>query len=280
MKSYRNFDPLDRICYNEMDQCRIVPNHSWGTGRCVVDRKINKSRMTRVLLLAFAACLAMPFGNTVLAQQIDEKKVAVADSHVVKLKEAESSSEFHGFLNKGDMVVILDESNPDYLLVSMHEQKFYVPANQVKVISVQETYTPGIRARVRAEDVNVRAKPTIDAQIVCMLKKGTLVDVSQKVDNWYKVSTGKTFGYISSEYLQMHDVEPETAYLTLTMGMSGTEVKRLQQELSRRGYLDGRVNGTYGAKTRDAVKHFQAEQGVLADGIARPDVQKMLYGEK
>lgn len=241
-------------------------------------RKMKKSRMTGVLSLAFAACVAMPF--VAHAQQIDEKKVAVADSQVVKLKEAASHAESQGILNKGDVVFVLDESNSDYLFVSMHEQKFYVPSNQVKVISVQETYTPDIRARVRVEDVNVRARPNTDAQIVCVLKKGTLVDISQKIDNWYKISTGKIFGYINSEYLETHDIDPEAAYLTLTMGMSGVEVKRLQQELNRRGYLDGRVSGTYGAKTRDAVKHFQTDQGLLADGVARPDVQKTLYGEK
>lgn len=49
-----------------------------------------------------------------------------------------------------------------------------------------------------------------------------------------------------------------------------TEVKELQQMLTDLGFLNDKVDGIFGSKTEKAVKAFQKEYGLTADGIAWP----------
>lgn len=54
------------------------------------------------------------------------------------------------------------------------------------------------------------------------------------------------------------------------MGSTGSEVRQIQQKLVNWGYLNDKVDGIYGTKTRDAVIAFQKKNGLTADGIAGP----------
>lgn len=55
---------------------------------------------------------------------------------------------------------------------------------------------------------------------------------------------------------------------SLKQGSRGSEVKQLQKNLIGMGYLDGSADGIYGAKTKTAVKEFQKDFGLSADGNA------------
>ena len=55
---------------------------------------------------------------------------------------------------------------------------------------------------------------------------------------------------------------------SLKQGSSGTQVKQLQRNLAGLGYLTDAADGKFGAKTSAAVKEFQADFGLTADGIA------------
>ena len=48
---------------------------------------------------------------------------------------------------------------------------------------------------------------------------------------------------------------------------SGEEVARLQQKLYVIGYNPGTIDGKFGSRTKDAVKLFQADSGLLGDGV-------------
>ncbi|HIS77592.1 MAG TPA: spore cortex-lytic enzyme [Candidatus Merdivicinus excrementipullorum] len=54
------------------------------------------------------------------------------------------------------------------------------------------------------------------------------------------------------------------------VGSRGNEVKAIQQELKDRGLYNGNVDGIFGSATESAVKRFQQQQGLTADGIAGP----------
>lgn len=56
---------------------------------------------------------------------------------------------------------------------------------------------------------------------------------------------------------------------TLRSGDRGEDVVRLQTLLQSRGYAID-IDGIYGAKTKAAVKAFQAENGLTADGVCGP----------
>lgn len=51
------------------------------------------------------------------------------------------------------------------------------------------------------------------------------------------------------------------------MGSRGSEVRNIQTRLKNWGYYKGSVDGIYGTLTRSAVKAFQKNHGIKADGI-------------
>ena len=59
-----------------------------------------------------------------------------------------------------------------------------------------------------------------------------------------------------------------TQAATLKQGSKGTDVKQLQKNLIGLGFLEGSADGSYGSKTKAAVKEFQAEFGLNPDGNA------------
>lgn len=51
-------------------------------------------------------------------------------------------------------------------------------------------------------------------------------------------------------------------------GSRGAEVSAIQVRLSSLGYYKGNIDGIYGSATEAAVKQFQYDNGLVADGIA------------
>ena len=66
------------------------------------------------------------------------------------------------------------------------------------------------------------------------------------------------------------DSAPETQMPTLRMGSRRFEVHLLQANLKELGYHLGRVDGIFGRRTRASVMAFQADHGLVVDGIAGP----------
>jgi len=62
----------------------------------------------------------------------------------------------------------------------------------------------------------------------------------------------------------------------LSYGSSGDDVSALQQALADKGYDVGEIDGIYGTKTREAVKHFQEDNSLTVDGIAGPQTLEAL----
>ena len=79
-------------------------------------------------------------------------------------------------------------------------------------------------------------------------------------DYRYWVQTAIDEG-VEVEYVDVTNVNP-----TLRRGDSGDDVKRLQQRLRDLGYGIS-VDGKYGSATEQAVKDFQEEHGLVADGV-------------
>ena len=71
---------------------------------------------------------------------------------------------------------------------------------------------------------------------------------------------------------------PTPTVLLLRVGSAGDEVTRLQTRLKELGYYSGEVDGQYGQGTADAVKLFQGQHNLIADGIAGTDTRFILYG--
>ena len=72
---------------------------------------------------------------------------------------------------------------------------------------------------------------------------------------------------------------PEPAYRTLRKGDEGPEVVTLQQALTELGYLSGAADGNFGTGTQTAVKKFQEDNNLDADGIAGKMTQEALFAK-
>lgn len=63
---------------------------------------------------------------------------------------------------------------------------------------------------------------------------------------------------------------------TLKRGMSGTDVALVQKILSEQGYPVGSIDGVAGAKFDKSIRMFQAEKGLVVDGVCGPKTWMML----
>ena len=70
---------------------------------------------------------------------------------------------------------------------------------------------------------------------------------------------------VLSFFLPTDDGVAEAA--VLKQGSSGATVKTMQTKLINWGYLSGKADGIFGAKTKAAVIKFQRNNGLAADGI-------------
>lgn len=64
---------------------------------------------------------------------------------------------------------------------------------------------------------------------------------------------------------------------TLRYGDSGDAVRRLQTRLSELGFYEARVSGGYYKVTQNAVRAFQRQNGLSADGVAGRATQEALF---
>ena len=58
-----------------------------------------------------------------------------------------------------------------------------------------------------------------------------------------------------------------TKKTTSTVSMKGASLKNIQIALANAGYYNGKIDGKIGSKSREAIKDFQRDNGLKADGI-------------
>ncbi len=133
--------------------------------------------------------------------------------------------------------------------------------------------------------------------LTTLYKQGTIVALqgaTQQANNytWYSVRAAGVNGWIRGDMLRILTKQeaaaldqtggtgtpPAAGYRRLELGSMGEDVSRLQQELSRLGYLrPGYTPGTYDYQTRTAVMEYQKAVNLFVDGIAGNDTQHKLY---
>ena len=69
----------------------------------------------------------------------------------------------------------------------------------------------------------------------------------------------------------------EQVFRTLSQGVEGEDVRRMQIRLAALEYYAGDLTGVYGANTRSAVEAFQADFGLEVTGVADPTTQAQMY---
>ena len=66
------------------------------------------------------------------------------------------------------------------------------------------------------------------------------------------------------------------ALAVMKVGASGDRVVQVQQRLQELGYFKSKATGYYGSVTQKAVKQFQQNNGLVADGVIGPNTEQAL----
>lgn len=72
---------------------------------------------------------------------------------------------------------------------------------------------PNRTGLVNANSLNVRPEPSTDKPAVGALKRGTKVEILEKVEGWYRIKAGSLSGYVSGDYITIVDATPVADYL-------------------------------------------------------------------
>ena len=97
---------------------------------------------------------------------------------------------------------------------------------------------------------------------------GVVVDCSVNVRS--VGMSGWTHYAIPAGLYSEEEIPVETVKPILRRGSRGDNVRELQRQLTDLGYSCGVADGVFGAKTETAVKDFQRDHGLKADGIVGP----------
>ena len=121
------------------------------------------------------------------------------------------------------------------------------------------------------------------------LPKGEEVTILGTKGSWYKVNYGRFTGYVMQKYVKTSSGSGlstreqikaiGSAPGAMRIGDETSDVKKLQKALEILGFYEGEIDGIYGDGTAAAVKAYQKQNGLDADGIAGPGTVKSIFGK-
>ena len=228
----------------------------------------------------------------------------VTNDQVNMRRNASSTSTILERIPAGDSLTVLG-SQGNYYKVSYKGRTGYVIQKYVvifgdAVVTAAPTAEPtatGYPYETTTNDqVNLRAKASINSQKLTSIPEGATVTVEKLSGSFAKVSYKGKSGYCKQDYLNLKKIVKATAtpapvatpspvenassYLVLQMGSSGSHVAALQEALIELGFLSGNVDGIFGAGTQNAVIAFQQKNDYPATGIVDANLQAFLYSGK
>ena len=133
--------------------------------------------------------------------------------------------------------------------------------------------------------VKLRKVAQTEGEVILTIPAGSVVTVYDRTSNGFaKVKYDGKTGYCVDTHINLANIPAPTPqpgaekYTELKNGSEGASVTALQSALAELGYLEEEdVDGTFGAKTEEALKLFQKRSGLAQDGIASQDLQLKLY---
>ena len=128
-------------------------------------------------------------------------------------------------------------------------------------------------------NASLRYQPSTSANRVGTANVGDCFYYVDTVDGWFQTKSGY---WISRDYAAVSATDAEVeAYIknnggsgdtgtSFTLGSTGSTVSYIQTALTALDYYDREVTGHYGKYTRDAVREFQRDHNLTADGVCGP----------
>ena len=139
--------------------------------------------------------------------------------------------------------------------------------------------------------VNLRKSASTSSQRLLTVPKGAEISVLAISGDFLNVKYKSYTGYIVADYASVPaqyapgkalstDADAQQHYAYLQTGSTGKNVSVLQEALKELEFYAGAADGSFGANTAAAVKAFQKKNGIRQDGIASPEVQKLIFEGK
>ena len=191
----------------------------------------------------------------------------------VKVRAGSSTSHEVTFILPYDTVVNISGQDGSWYKVSFGVVEGYVHKDYVFLMSPE-----GNNGTIMQDGVNLRAGSTIESEAVAQLVAGRGVQVIDYEQGWYKIVTEGQTGYVRKDYIMVSSAfTGEISVRVLKKGMSGEQIKKMQNALKSRNYFIGEATGDFGSATEKALKDFQKAAKLAADGIAGESTLAMLY---
>lgn len=105
------------------------------------------------------------------------------------------------------------------------------------------------------------------------VKVNTPVIITTSKKSFTSIAAANGYKVTGESSLPVSTVPSSTV---LKKGMKGAEVRNLQQVLTNKGYNTKGIDGIFGSGTEAAVKKFQKDKKLTADGIVGPATKKAL----
>ena len=134
--------------------------------------------------------------------------------------------------------------------------------------------------------VLVREKASTSSTALATIREGGEVTVLSVDGDWALVEDGSRTGYIAVRYLDIEGTPSGSSSSSgsspsaLRKGDESDAVEDLQEKLIDLGYLDTEATGYFGSATEEAVKAFQRDAGLSADGVAGSATRSALEAGK
>ncbi len=145
--------------------------------------------------------------------------------------------------------------------------------------------------------VVLRKSASKTATILQTLPDDEPVTILGTSGSWYRIRYGNYTGYIMKKYVKVTSTSTTTGSSNtssssksakikalgtapgpMRIGDNNSDVKKLQQALNILGYYDGKIDSDYGKGTTAAVKAYQNDHKLTADGVAGRNTVKSIFG--
>lgn len=176
-------------------------------------------------------------------------------------------------LTEGSRVGVFEEEVEGWYRVIYGNYRGYISTEFVFLPSVDS-----IVGNCLTDGTPVRQNPLEFSTVVTTVDAGEGVTITNMIGDWYYIETVDGEG----GYVLTSEIKKSTATTVsdfLKEGMSGAAVTKLQKELRSRGFFAGSATGFFGSATVEAVKLFQKEAKLSADGVAGSKTLDLVYGD-
>lgn len=160
------------------------------------------TRKTLMLLIVTSALLALTSLSSMAAL------IGTVTGSKVNVRTAPSTtSGIIDTLPQDTIVDVIAYGEP-WITVSYGDQVGYMSSDYVSVSVLESDSSQSalrVAGTITGNSVRFRTEPNTSCDVITTFAKGTVVNVVEKLDGWYKVTYGEQTGYVSADYLVLGD---------------------------------------------------------------------------